>query len=66
MGVVWRKAPFVLRHHPAVLAAVIVLSALVALADVAADGTACLVATHDATAATHADRVWHITDGRVR
>jgi putative ABC transport system ATP-binding protein len=36
-----------------------------ALADAAADGTACLVATHDATAAAHADRVWHIADGRV-
>jgi FtsX-like permease family len=32
MGVVWRKAPFVLRRHPAVLAAVLVLSGLVALA----------------------------------
>ena len=31
MAVVWRKAPFVLRHHPAVLAAVVILSALVAL-----------------------------------
>jgi putative ABC transport system ATP-binding protein len=36
-----------------------------ALSDAAADGTACLVATHDAAAAAHADRVWHITDGRV-
>lgn len=36
-----------------------------ALEDAAADGTACLVATHDASAAAHADRVWHITDGRV-
>lgn len=36
-----------------------------ALADAAADGTACLVATHDATAAAHADRVWHIADGRI-
>ncbi len=32
MRVVWRKAPFVLRHHPAVLVAVVVLSALVVLA----------------------------------
>jgi ABC-type lipoprotein export system ATPase subunit len=30
------------------------------------DGTACLIATHDASAATHGDRVWEITDGRVR
>ena len=30
------------------------------------NGTACLVATHDALAATHADRVWEITDGRVQ
>jgi putative ABC transport system ATP-binding protein len=36
-----------------------------ALADAAADGTACLVATHDASAAARADRVWHIADGRV-
>lgn len=32
MRVLWAKAPFVLRHHPAVLAAVVLLSALVALA----------------------------------
>lgn len=30
-----------------------------------ADGTACLVATHDEAASTHADRVWRIADGRV-
>jgi len=36
-----------------------------ALTDAAADGTACLVATHDASAAARADRVWHIVDGRV-
>jgi putative ABC transport system ATP-binding protein len=35
------------------------------LAEAAADGTACLVATHDAAAAEHADRVWHIEDGRI-
>lgn len=35
------------------------------LAQAAADGTACLVATHDAAAADRADRVWHIEDGRV-
>jgi hypothetical protein len=32
MGVLWLKAPFVLRHHSAVLGAVVLLSALVALA----------------------------------
>jgi hypothetical protein len=32
MRVLWAKAPFVLRHHPAVLAAIVLLSALVALA----------------------------------
>jgi ABC-type lipoprotein export system ATPase subunit len=30
------------------------------------NGTTCLIATHDAAAATHADRVWEITDGRVQ
>jgi putative ABC transport system ATP-binding protein len=30
-----------------------------------AEGTACLVATHDEAASTHADRVWRIEDGRV-
>lgn len=30
-----------------------------------ADGTACLVATHDESAAVHADRVWRIEDGRI-
>ena len=29
-----------------------------------ADGTACLVATHDEAASTHADRVWRMEDGR--
>lgn len=32
MGIAWRRAPLVLRHHPAVLAAVVILSALAALA----------------------------------
>src|SRR5581483_2369995 len=32
MRVLWAKAPFVLRHHPAILAAIVVLSVLVALA----------------------------------
>ena len=32
MRVLWAKAPFVLRHHPAILAAVVLLAALVALA----------------------------------
>ena len=30
-----------------------------------AEGTACLVATHDEAAASHADRVWRIEDGRI-
>ncbi|MGN6799904.1 MAG: ABC transporter ATP-binding protein, partial [Gaiellaceae bacterium] len=30
-----------------------------------AEGTACLVATHDEAASAHADRVWRIEDGRV-
>ena len=30
-----------------------------------AEGTACLVATHDESAALHADRVWRIEDGRI-
>jgi putative ABC transport system ATP-binding protein len=30
-----------------------------------AEGTACLVATHDEAAAVHADRVWRIEDGRI-
>jgi putative ABC transport system ATP-binding protein len=30
-----------------------------------AEGTACLVATHDESASTHADRVWRIEDGRI-
>jgi putative ABC transport system ATP-binding protein len=36
-----------------------------ALDHACAEGTACLVATHDETAARHADRVWRIEDGRV-
>ena len=36
-----------------------------AIAAAREDGTACLVATHDGTAATHADRVWEIADGRL-
>ena len=28
------------------------------------DGTACLIATHDPAAATYADRVWELADGR--
>jgi putative ABC transport system ATP-binding protein len=36
-----------------------------ALTDACADGTACLVATHDETAATRAHRVWRIDDGHV-
>jgi putative ABC transport system ATP-binding protein len=36
-----------------------------ALDAVCAEGTACLVATHDEAASTHADRVWRIEDGRV-
>jgi putative ABC transport system ATP-binding protein len=35
------------------------------LAGAAAEGAACLVATHDAAAAARADRVWHIEDGRI-
>jgi putative ABC transport system ATP-binding protein len=30
-----------------------------------AEGTACLVATHDEAASTHADRVWRIEDGHI-
>jgi putative ABC transport system ATP-binding protein len=30
-----------------------------------AEGTACLIATHDEAAASHADRVWRIEDGRI-
>jgi ABC-type lipoprotein export system ATPase subunit len=30
-----------------------------------ADGTACLVATHDEKAARQADRVWRIEDGAI-
>ena len=30
-----------------------------------AEGTACLIATHDEAAALHADRVWRIEDGRI-
>ena len=30
-----------------------------------AEGTACLVATHDEAATLHADRVWRIEDGRI-
>jgi putative ABC transport system ATP-binding protein len=30
-----------------------------------AEGTACLVATHDEAASIHADRVWRIEDGHV-
>jgi ABC-type lipoprotein export system ATPase subunit len=36
-----------------------------ALADASAQGTACLLVTHDEHAATRASRVWHIADGRV-
>jgi putative ABC transport system ATP-binding protein len=36
-----------------------------ALDEACADGTACLVATHDEAAASHADRVWRIEDGRI-
>ena len=36
-----------------------------AIAAAREDGTACLVATHDGTAAAHADRVWEIADGRL-
>jgi len=37
-----------------------------ALADACARGAACLVATHDAAAASRADRVWLLEDGRIR
>jgi putative ABC transport system ATP-binding protein len=37
-----------------------------ALAAACAEGTACLVATHDESAAERADRLWRIEDGRVR
>jgi putative ABC transport system ATP-binding protein len=37
-----------------------------ALASACAEGTACLVATHDEAAAERADRLWRIEDGRVR
>jgi len=30
-----------------------------------AEGTACLIATHDESAAAYADRVWEIADGRI-
>ena len=42
-------------------------SALVwtALDAACAEGTACLIATHDEAAALHADRVWRIEDGRI-
>jgi len=36
-----------------------------ALSTAARNGTACLVATHDETLGTRADRVWQITDGRI-
>jgi putative ABC transport system ATP-binding protein len=36
-----------------------------ALAHVCAQGAACLVATHDESAAHHADRVWRIDSGRI-
>lgn len=36
-----------------------------AIAAAAAEGTACLVATHDENAASYADRVWEIVDGRL-
>jgi putative ABC transport system ATP-binding protein len=36
-----------------------------ALEAACAEGTACLVATHDEAAALHADRVWRIEDGHV-
>lgn len=36
-----------------------------ALALAAAEGAACLVATHDETAAARAHRIWHIADGRI-
>jgi ABC-type lipoprotein export system ATPase subunit len=36
-----------------------------ALASACAEGSACLVATHDETAAARADRVWHLEDGRI-
>jgi ABC-type lipoprotein export system ATPase subunit len=37
-----------------------------ALAEACADGTACLVATHDEHAAERAHRVWRVEDGHVR
>jgi putative ABC transport system ATP-binding protein len=36
-----------------------------AIAAARAEGTACLVATHDEAAAAYADRVWQIADGRL-
>ncbi|HET6448734.1 MAG TPA: ATP-binding cassette domain-containing protein [Conexibacter sp.] len=48
--------------HQDARSAALVWSAL----DVAcAEGTACLIATHDEGASLHADRVWRIEDGRV-
>jgi putative ABC transport system ATP-binding protein len=36
-----------------------------ALAEAAADGTACLVATHDDASMMRGDRIWQIDDGRI-
>jgi putative ABC transport system ATP-binding protein len=36
-----------------------------ALGDARAAGVAILIATHDTAAATHADRVWHLANGRL-
>ena len=36
-----------------------------AIESACAEGTACLVATHDEAASAHADRLWRIEDGRI-
>jgi putative ABC transport system ATP-binding protein len=36
-----------------------------ALDEACAEGTACLIASHDEAAASHADRVWRIEDGHM-
>jgi len=45
----------------------LLLAALVwgAIESACAEGTACLVATHDEAASAHADRLWRIEDGRI-
>jgi putative ABC transport system ATP-binding protein len=48
--------------HQDAASAALVWSALDAAC---AEGTACLVATHDEAASTHADRVWRIDDGHI-